>query len=241
MKKLLLILLLCLLILPSYGIGRMVVGSGGGGGPTYTDILFWWTCESANIGAGDYSAGDTTGTVFSAATFDVTAVKLGTNGLDCPTSGDSVRFVNASSNILVESAGRIGFWLQVKTWVAGIFIGTLNSTGVFNLQLYGTDELQFRYNDGTNDRWAITTTANLVVDTWYYIEIAWDVSTELQKIFVDGVEKASNTQTKNATVGMTNIDIGSGGTMTLWIDNFVISNDPNRNLYLLKDIDNYPG
>ena len=58
------------------------------GGGDYSDITLWWTCESNTIGANDYSAGDTSATLYDGATINASAVKYGTNGLDINNAWD---------------------------------------------------------------------------------------------------------------------------------------------------------
>ena len=217
-------------------------GRVGIGGDTYSDILFWWRCEGWTMGAGDHSHGDTTADHYSGAVINTDAVKLGTNGFSIPTTYDSAEFAISSSDIISSSIGRAGFWIYFTQWAASTQIfNAIHSGGRLRLYTSGTSELTFDY--GATYKTVTSTTAALTTGVWYYIELIWNASNETQKIYVNSVEKASNTEAKDAPTGSSLLRLGNdlGATGYFYMDNIVVSNDPTRNLYLLKDTDSFPG
>jgi len=121
-KKLFLaFILICCFVINAGAFGPMMSMIGGA---DYSDITFWWRCETADFsgtnGTLDYSAGDDVADLTSEAAINTDAVKYGTNGLDCPTNYDVARFVPSNNDIIDSSEGRIGFWLRTTTWVDGL-------------------------------------------------------------------------------------------------------------------------
>lgn len=230
----------------------IIVGQGGLGtsaADDYSDITFWWRCEGTTLDhpGNDYSAGDTTTVLAGIAAINTAAVKNGTNGLDCPTSASYAPFAISSNDIIVAAEGRIGFWLRVTTWVDGAYITEWrdgSGDDRVHPQLNGTDELKFYWKDGGTERTSlISTDANLSTGTWYFVEFAWKTSTDYREIFVGGVSKGSSSATINASPDNIYFRLGNtGSTLSdLHEDHLIISNDSTRDLYALKDTDNYPG
>ena len=219
-----------------------------------TNVIFWWRCEDATlngdcIGAGnplaccsgadagtcDYSAGDTTGTVFSGAVFNTDAVKYGTNGLDLPTLGGVVAFTPITATM--DEQARIGMWVRLTTFTDTRRLFSIYYVGerdYIRLKLDGTDELELTYDYNYTTRTATTTGADLATGTWYFIEAYWNTTTDTMGILVNGVSKGTYTGTVNPFTDDADymyIGDGSGTAQDTHIDNIIISTDSTVDLY----------
>ncbi len=259
MKKLIFLLLLLLIATPCFGqdVARMSIGVVGGGVPVSgtrpADLLFYingngtWSTPTYTIGATEYSAGDTTGTVGSAGAVNTDAKKIGPYGFDFPTSADNFTFTVAAGagfgDIIDSQKGRIGFWIYFTT------IDTTNETVIFRVNGTGgqiavdtlaTGEIKFIYKFGTTTRSPTTTGAGLTNGNWYFIEYFWDAVNATQdymELLVNGVSKSHYNTT------LTPIDFSAGDatlvfgnpssttTHDLYIDNLFISNLDTRDMY----------
>lgn len=203
------------------------------GGDTYTDITFWWRCESTTFTGDDYSSGDSTPTVNSAVAINSDAGMVGTNGIDCPTGGDSYSFDSAS--IIDGSTGTIGFYWKFYdvTWTSfvNIFRGETDSGDYFRLMTYDDDRLRFTWN-GTN----FTTTATYSIDTEYFIQIVFDVTTDTVKLIVDNSEDIDTTATPISGLTLDTIYWGTEtGGADIYLDNIMVSDDYTRDFYPLRN------
>lgn len=239
-------LILIVLLLPclAYAQGMQPVGGvtvAAAAGDTYTDILFWWRCEGTTLGAGDYSAGDTTAANANTAAINTDAVKVGTNGIDADAAWDGYSFTVSSGDLINTSLGRVGFWLKINTWVNNLVVfNTTGSGGVTaRLKITGDDDLSFEWVDGTNDNSTYTTGLGLSTGTWYFIEIAWDATSNYKKIFLDSSELSVSNYNGTGINAFTNtelrVGICSASAGDIYMDNIMISNDPARNFYLLRN------
>ncbi len=200
-------------------------------------IKFWWTCESAAISTGDYSAGDTSAAEY-LITHNATSMKLGTNGI--VTGGQYAQAVFASASIVTAAEGRAGFWLQIKTWGTDPIFGVrLTENNIIAFMLNSTNKFRGIYNGVYTG----ASTNNFVINTWYFCEIAWKQSTNLFKIYVNGTEEASSGDALTSS-SVDDFFIGtldSNGAI-VWLDNLIIVDDSAANLYsLYSTVDDYPG
>lgn len=144
-------------------------------------ITFYWTCESETLGASDYSASDNTATKTGSPTIASAAGKIGTNGISSPASASSHYAFDASG--IVGFVGSAGYWWQaVGAWpasggVCGFQVLGTNSGDLLAVISSSTDELQFRNAQFGGTSVNLTTSANLVPDTWYGIIVRWDFTT----------------------------------------------------------------
>lgn len=248
MRRLLLFILICWPLLFSGTICNVVVGGVAAPADDYSDILFWWTCESANISTGDYSAGDTSGEVDSDAVFSASAMKLGTNGLSCPTAWDSVTFsIGDPQDIILGSEGRIGFWFYADTLINDqiLFYAVFDADNEIIIRYWTADASPCgSHKTGGTNHYYTGTGASMATGNWYFIEYAWKQSTNYRQCWVNGTSCFLDSSTTYANITATGgtIQIGQGGVGTgAYFDNVIISSDSTRNLYLLSGTDNYPG
>ena len=215
---------------------------------SYSDITFWWRCENVTLdGSNDFTAGeDGVAALQSSAVINTAAVKIGTNGLDCPTAGDYALFTDSTGAAWPTGSGRVGFYLRITAFTTSCALiqKKYDADEYMTLEMYGTDELKFQYTN-TSSTTAITTDANLTTATWYFVEIAYDDATNTKKIYVDGVEKIAVTDAFTTFTSGGSLRFGEakgcGLSVDTHIDNIIISNDYTRDLNALKDIAAFPG
>ena len=259
MKKLILFILLSLCIaLQASAWNPMIMTSGTSAAVCdTTNIVFWWRVEaldfSADNGTTDYSIGDDVGTFASDAAINTDA-RYGTtgNGLDIPSDYDNVYF-EATNLTALDDEGRAGFWVYFNNLTspdgAVLFRVYDASTDVFRLRIEAPDELEAFWRDASISRtMVVTTDANIVINTWYWIEVAWKTSTNYREIFVNG---SAPTQTGAGTTinsfGTAVVNFGWGDTdgaapteIDFYIDNVMISTDSTHDLNLCKDETEWP-
>ena len=234
---------------PDIGALEKDTGVAAGDPSEYADILFWWSVEAADFtatsGSSDYSAGDKTATAAgSAEAINTDAVKVETNGLDAPSAGDYYSFTVSADDIVDDSEGRIGFYLYINTWAenTGLFKFYSDADNEAYLLLSGGDEMYFKWEYSTTVNGLSSTTANLTTGVWYYIEVAWKVSTDLKRIYVNNVLVGTEDTTIDVMGNTpTALEIGTfySGEGDIYIDQFMISNDSTRSLYELRDETTY--
>lgn len=243
MKRL--IVLLLILLIPGLAFAGLpyVLGIAGtsAAGDDYSDIVFFWRCETTTLTTGDYSAGDTTAAASSAIELTEAASMVGVYGISNPTSADYYIF-DVASNDTVPATGRIGMWIkfpELPVDGAMLFNAYIDDDDRFNLTMTSTGDLNFYWRDeGSSRTTCASTTDPISSDTAHFIEIAWD--TDYREIFVDGVSVAECTTTKsNHSALSSSLRIGNNTNITpsaaYYIDNVMISNDKTRNLYLLRN------
>jgi len=107
-------------------------------------------------------------------------------------------------------------------------------------------ELRAEYKDSTNgDTFYTSTTANMVENTWYFVELAWKKSTNYMEIFVNGSSKGTASGTLSAawdgTLSSVNFgDVYYPGTGDHHMDNIMLSDSSTENLYSYRDNTSYP-
>jgi len=241
------VMLICLIALPAWG-GHMIMRNRiTSSGDDYSDITFWcgfegtWSSPTYTMGDDDYSAGDTTGTANSDAVVNTDAALVGTYGLDSPSGYDKITFDVSSNDIVSGTSGRVGCKIRINTWEAVVyFIMAKDATNNRNffVETYGTDELLFAW-DGSGV--ATTTDANLSTGTIYFIEISYDTTADEYELFVDGVSKATGSLARDAfspEYFYTGNNSGTNG--DIHVDNYMVSNDKDRDLNALKNLTSSP-
>ena len=235
--KRIVLLFLLLFATNSYAVSPAILHGMSGGGQAAslcdtTNIVFWAGYDT-DVNA-DYSAASTTATTNS---IDVStdAKKYGDKGLDVADASSYLYYTSPSATL--DDSFRMGFWLWVNTWPAGdsIIYLTADGNNYFKLRFAGagTGELFLYWKDSGNDRdSAYTSGAAIGTGTWYFIEIA--VTTNYIKIYVDSVEKASDTSTL-ASFASPPLQLWFGSTYGIsgdwYMDNVIISTDYTDDLF----------
>ena len=245
--KRIVLLFLLLFATNSYAVSPAILHGMSGGGQAAslcdtTNIVFWAGYDT-DVNA-DYSAASTTATTNS---IDVStdAKKYGDKGLDVADASSYLYYTSPSATL--DDSFRMGFWLWVNTWPAGdsIIYLTADGNNYFKLRFAGagTGELFLYWKDSGNDRdSAYTSGAAIGTGTWYFIEIA--VTTNYIKIYVDSVEKASDTSTL-ASFASPPLQLWFGSTYGIsgdwYMDNVIISTDYTDDLFTYcKDEEQWP-
>ena len=245
--KRIVLLFLLLFATNSYAVSPAILHGMSGGGQAAslcdtTNIVFWAGYDT-DVNA-DYSAASTTATTNS---IDVStdAKKYGDKGLDVADASSYLYYTSPSATL--DDSFRMGFWLWVNTWPAGdsIIYLTADGNNYFKLRFAGagTGELFLYWKDSGNDRdSAYTSGAAIGTGTWYFIEIA--VTTNYIKIYVDSVEKASDTSTL-ASFASPPLELWFGSTYAIsgdwYMDNVIISTDYTDDLFTYcKDEEQWP-
>ena len=216
-----------------------------------TNITFWWRAEALDFSGGngttDYSAGDDTATAASSAAINADAKKIGTNGLDIPSTYDYVYLTVSADDIVASSESRVGFWFRYTTWADGATIFRANDNNpVINIQLEMVDsnELRFYWYDNYGARTNLDTSGlDLSSATWYFIEMAWKPATNHREIFVNGNSAGSSSQTiADAGVALVIVDFGNitGNAADFHMDNIMISSNSTDALYPCRDEAEWP-
>lgn len=152
-------------------------------------LKFFWRCEGTTLdGTHDFTAGDNAATLSSTAAINTDAARIGTNGLDIPSSNDAAEFTISSNDLISTAGGSAAFSFRVTTWGNGAVIFTAVGTAGndhIRVELGTTDELIFRHRvSGTSNLTLTTTAANIATGTWYSVVIRWDPSAEDRRIEV---------------------------------------------------------
>ena len=221
---------------------------------TVGNITFWWRAEAADFsgtnGTLDYSAGDDTATLVSAAAINTDAVLGGSpqaNGLDVPTGGDSADFSVTADLEISSDEGRVYMKFSYNTWINGacIFYLWQDADNFFSIEMYSDDGLKFSWKDGGTVRTSLDVANASIASsgTTYNIEFAWKAADNDRWVYVNGVEKGSDlTSTINAFTEST-MEIGEGyggGQSDYYLDDIIISSDSTEDLYALRNEAQYP-
>jgi len=213
-----------------------------------SSVIFWWRAEEADFsgtnGTLDYAAVDDTAALQNEAAINTDAVKIGTNGLDCPL--DYNRAIFTAQSATIDDEGRMWSWIYINTWVdnATFFILYDDTENFAHVEMNGTDEIEFYWEDSNNARTSlITTTANLSTGTWYFLEAAWKTSTNYRELFIDGNSVGSSNDTIGSFVSpVIETDFGNEDTADadLYMDNMGISTDSTTSYYGCRDETEWP-
>jgi hypothetical protein len=237
------ILLICLACAGWVG-GGGFFGGGSSSSDDYSDITFWWGCESTTI---DHTNGeDSTATLNSDAAINADAGIVGTNGLDCPTAMDCARLTDSTDGAWPTGAARIGFYFTSNTWNndCNLILKYCNGSKYIRIKRDSGDEISvlISWDGGTT---SLTSTDAGVNSGTHFIEIILDDATNLIQILVDGTSKGSQTTAWTAPTSGGAIWIGEsancGSAVDAYFDNVIFSSDITRDLNALKNLTSYPG
>lgn len=213
-------------------------------------VLLFWRCEGTSFdGTHDFSAGDTTVTLVSAAAINTDAVYSGTNGLDIPTSYDRAELDISSNDIIDPVSGVVGFWWKPNSYVDGLYIWRAfeDVNNYISLETVGTDEIRAYYKEDVGGgQTIITSTANLTAQ-WYWVQYAWDTDSNSHtlKIWDSGGTPVINT-TENESIspvsfGTEIMYIGNttASNADMYYDLIISSDDPSEDLHAYSGYTSY--
>jgi len=200
-------------------------------GDDYSDITFFWRAESATFGTGDYP------TDYSGYSVDGDAVSYVTGqvGNALRTNGWGQSVLEMTETLWPASEYRAGFWFRTNSIVTEEYYHISGSSGSsLNIKIANTDELRLFLWDGSDSIELITTSADLAADTWYFVEISFSGTT--YEIFVNSTARGSVSSTRTFVQPST-FSIGvTGYAHQVFIDNLMISDDSDRDLYALRNL-----
>lgn len=230
----------------------------------YSDITFWvnWmngptiaTGTYTLDGSDEYSAGDTTGVLSSAAIVNASALKDGSYGLDCPGNYDYIYFNDASNTAVLPSKGiegRIGVWIKIITWANDTAFFEVRDSdqdiaNTFSFEMAGADNTHIEFsflwtgNSATADALESTNT-DAQLNTWYFVEFAWNQATPYREVFVNGADKGTSGAAMSAFEdNVKRLKVGSMEEgQDIHIARIIVSTDSTRDLNALKDTFNDP-
>lgn len=152
------------------------------------NLVFSWHMEDLTVTTGTpagCSQGDTTGTLNSGAYLTNYVAQDGTYSLRCPSSADYCSFSVSSDDIFNDDAGTFTIYINVGTWLDGLYIATLlgDTTNRVQIRTDGTDvdgsrhvEMLLDFNGAA--QLSITTTGTgLSLNTWHKVTAKWRTGT----------------------------------------------------------------
>jgi len=232
MKKLLVILLLLLMVTPVYAGNQNAMSviarkKAGGGATDYSDILFYFNCDSDTTGTSPQK-GSGTITIDANILLNTTDKIVGTGCLDQNNDGYDNWLWTATSNVDFAS-GRIGFYFNPQELNTG---NCIHSVG---------DDLIFRYTGGNQALTFLGTTTNITtgmsIGNWYFLEFK-TVGTTCT-MYVDGVSKGSATGTGSVNDTVMYMGATDGNAWDQLWDQVITTNDPDRDLNAVKSVTDF--
>ena len=129
------------------------------------------------------------------AELDTAQKKYSLSSLSVPASGDGVSIATSQDFGFGTSPFTIDAWVRPTTLSGDHHIIDMrdNSSDAVAMRLYVSSAGQVRINIGGSDQ--VTSSSNLVVDTWYHIAVSRS-GTDL-RLFIDGAEVGSATNSTN--------------------------------------------
>ena len=203
---------------------------------------FEGTCdEDYTLGSSECSDGTSDGTYQYYATMEATKTKVGSYSFESSGGFDrSLRFDHTVPwDICSNQAGTVAFWFNQVDAVGegGLFrcMSDADDDAIFEIYLCNTDEICARWyrNYATEVTWQ-SSGANMVVDTWYFVEAHYTASvdgvTGVFTLYIDGVleiiDASSGFQYLDDGTEQTLLIGGTGGyDHELYIDNLMVSDD----------------
>lgn len=208
----------------------------------YSDVIFYWACDSTTA---DKSAGDTSAAQQVDAAIDTTSgnYQVGTGACDFPTSYSRYDFTLNQDDLIDVDAGRIGMWVRVDSGGNdSIFYVTYGAGNVLAVQTFGTNRLYLHYVAGSTGPNGVGTGDNAFsYGTWFFLEFSWNKGGAGNdfELFVNGTSVATNDDAtgtwSKSTSGTLSAGSYHGNGMDVHIDQVIISNDPTRDLYALRE------
>ena len=232
-----------------------------GGEPpgTYTDILQWINFDDGSLVGTTYTlhatkekyGNDSTGVLVNEAVINSDAGMVGTNGLDCLSTGDYISFSGANDTDCDPAEGRYGAWITVNTWADGakIFRVYQDADNYFLVEMDQNDELRWLWRDNATSRttWIIDSTVLEDGDP-HFLEFIWDTAGDTREVKIDNVSIDSADANRLAAINdfagaITSVihgEYGGAAASDFYLDNIMIANDKNRNFYLLRNETEFP-
>jgi hypothetical protein len=240
-KKSIIIILFLLIPVSVYGwnASMMVGGSSGECALTFTDILFFYRFE--NTDTEDYPGNGMTrndGAVFSGTS------QVGSYSLSCPNANDYTNGTVTSEDIFPATKGRLGMWYRWSTaWAEWKVLFRACDAGCANEIVVdhnnSSGSIQFNYDGSTVNT---NGTAIPTVDTWYFVEVAWDTDlgdgSDYMEIFVNGVSKGSSSAKTLTPPSVIDLNFGNdnaAASSATFVDNAMVSNDKTRDFWVDED------
>lgn len=210
-------------------------------------VNFFWRAEGTTLDpTHDFSVGDTTATLNSTAAINTDAARIGTNGLDIPSSSDHYSFVISSGDLMHPGTASIALWFRIVTFGGSFFSSTLTSNPSTNITAFlsGTDdatgrEVTLRNRLAGNLNVTLSTTAaDLALNTWYFLVARYDEPNNDRRIEIYNSDGSLRTAVEDLTTdfaqatGIDNLAVGeaTGATADLHLDNIFIADDYNEPL-----------
>jgi len=210
-------------------------------GSLYSDIIFYHDCEALDD-ANKYG-GSATVTYGGSVT-----AETGISGNSWRTNGAGYNpiYFAISGNVDLDT-GRIGFYYQpLADWSAAayVFHDGQSSDGTY-LRDYASTTLRVEYrNSGTSN-----TTASLINSQLYWIESKFDGANGASVYFYECTSTSSCSATPDLTINViqgagsdgSNLVFGSSDSTgrDAYIDQVIISNDPDRSLYDIRNVTSF--
>lgn len=205
-------------------------------------LKFFWRCEGTTLdGTDDFTAGDNTATLNSAAAINTDAVRYGTNGLDSPSTQDYASFTISSQDLASLTLGSFGFAFRITSFLNGVIMFAATELATPNnhirITMVGTDtdtgrELEFSIRRSGSGAATLTTTdANLLLNTWYHVIGRYDQPNNDRKLevydtngtLITSVEDTSTAYNAPNAFDILQVGVVNGsGTIDVHTDNFFI-------------------
>ena len=217
-------------------------GGGGGGAVDTSDVPFYWNCDTATSGQSPQKGA---GTITIGAAYTSTTAVVG-NGVDNNNTGNSggritISTSSAGLNNIDMSKGRVGMWVyprETSTAADGDPFYVDQATGTGQAKLYWTNINGTNYWDYKDKSITFTPTVN----TWQFIELAWDSSEATLgrpcEVFINGisVSQCSAGSTGSVPSG-TSFRLGGidGNSYSMIYDQVIVSTNPVKDLYSLRN------
>lgn len=182
-------------------------------------VGYWKMDEGSGSTVYDSSSATNDGTITGATWKGSAECKYG-SCLSFDGNGDYVEKISPSN--MPSNVGTISLWAKAVNWNAVAYVIGTNSD---KFLIYTENQGLYLYIGATAAR--VTSASNwLIPNKFHHIVATWNTDTDLNYIFIDGVNRTSNTYATNAPSGITNLRIGTGGTSTYYfnglIDNVMI-------------------
>ncbi|QXE85957.1 LamG domain-containing protein [Geomonas nitrogeniifigens] len=210
----------------------------GGGGGSYSDILFWWRAESATLATGDYPASGSLTANNASATITSGATNVGSYGVSSVAPYAYYYKAVTAGDLINPTVGRVGFWFKYNSTYQArtLFRYYVDTTHYMYITGVAGGDIGFTYKDNTTTKSASSTLATkLVADTWYFAEASWDVNGNALHVYINGAQVATQDLTGITTLGTTGqIQIGESAGSSApneFVDNIMISNSTTRDFY----------
>jgi hypothetical protein len=149
---------------------------------SYSDISFWWRCESSTLTTLDKTKG---ASYVNSASLVTAARKIGTYGLR---AGPGVgRAYITSANIINPSKGRFGAWFQWYSGSADYLFNLLGPSSA-NCLRFGINGSGYLFSVTINASPSTLTASEVIPNTTgkYFVEFAWNSTRGYRHMYING-------------------------------------------------------